>query len=27
VDTRRAEAALFAGSTPDEVVAATRWRY
>jgi glutamine synthetase len=27
VDTRRAEAALFDGSTPDEVVAATRWRY
>jgi glutamine synthetase len=27
VDTRRAEAALFAGSSPDEVVAATRWRY
>jgi glutamine synthetase len=26
-DTRRAEAALFAESTPDEVVAATRWRY
>jgi glutamine synthetase len=24
---RRAEAALFAGRTPDEVVAATRWRY
>lgn len=27
VDTRRAEAALFAESTPDQVVAATRWRY
>jgi glutamine synthetase len=27
VDTRRAEAALFAGASPDEVVAATRWRY
>jgi glutamine synthetase len=27
VDTRRAEAELFGGSTPDEVVAATRWRY
>ncbi len=27
VDTRRAEAALFAESTPDEIVAATRWRY
>jgi glutamine synthetase len=26
-DTRRAEAALFEGSTPDEIVAATRWRY
>jgi glutamine synthetase len=27
VDVRRAEAELFAESTPDEVVAATRWRY
>lgn len=27
VDTRLAEAALFGPSTPDEVVAATRWRY
>jgi len=27
VDTRRAEAELFAGSTPDEIAAATRWRY
>jgi glutamine synthetase len=27
VDTRRAEAELFAGCTPEEVVAATRWRY
>jgi glutamine synthetase len=27
VDTRRAESALFAGSSPDEIVAATRWRY
>jgi glutamine synthetase len=27
VDTRRAEAALFAGVGPDEVAAATRWRY
>ncbi|HVQ94956.1 MAG TPA: glutamine synthetase family protein [Mycobacteriales bacterium] len=27
VDNRRAEAALFAESTPDEVVAGTRWRY
>jgi glutamine synthetase len=26
-DTRRAEAAMFAESTPDEIVAATRWRY
>jgi glutamine synthetase len=25
--TRRAEAELFGGSTPDEIVAATRWRY
>jgi glutamine synthetase len=24
---RRAEIALFAGSTPEQVVAATRWRY
>ncbi|WP_436772410.1 hypothetical protein [Yinghuangia sp. YIM S09857] len=24
---RRAEAALFATSTPEEIVAATRWRY